>query len=489
MSSHPTQSDDAAAIAMKGVAMARQERYEQAVALFRRAIALDPKCRNAHRNLALALRKTWDSDGMVAAAREGLALDPGDAVLHTLLAEALRFQKRGAEALAHAEEAVRLAPEDADAWANLSLLYADMGNAARAADAAGKAVGLNPNMTQAHRSLVHTRKYTEAQMPHVRQMEDILSAGGLDVRGRAEICFALGKAYDDLGRFDEAFAHYRDGNRYIRGTFEFSMEPVRRNFDQFAAAAEVALPPVAPDDGPVPVFIVGMPRSGTSLVEQILASHPAVHGGGELDTLGRAQFRTRKLRPAQYAEQLKRLTAEELQVMARDYLSVLRRDAPHSARAVTDKMPLNFRFIPIIRILFPQAKIIHCRRDMRDVAISNFRALFGAHLPFAYDLDELASYIEAYEKLMNVFTRKYGDAIHTVQYEELVKEPEAGVRALLKFCGLPWDAACLDFHRNSRPVVTASNYQVRQPVYTHSIGTWRRYGANLQPYALFDLHK
>ncbi|HEY8191745.1 MAG TPA: sulfotransferase, partial [Alphaproteobacteria bacterium] len=387
----PSQKDDASAIARQGVALARQERYGQAIALFRRAIAIDPACENVHRNLALALRKNGNLDGVATAAREGLVHTPDDAALHTLLAESLRFQKKVEEALTHAERAVVLAPADADALANLALLYADMGDGARAADAAGKAVALSPTLTQAHRTLVHAHKYTEAELPHIAQMEALLEGRSLDVRRRADICFALGKAYDDLARYDDAFAHYLEGNRYVRGTFEFSMEPVERNFEQFAAAAEISLPVVMPDDGAVPVFIVGMPRSGTSLVEQILASHPDVHGAGELDALGRVQFRDRKLRPANYEAQLKTLGAVDMEAMARDYLSLLRTGAPPSARMVTDKMPLNFRFIPMIRALFPQAKIVHCRRDARDVAISNFRALFGAHLPFAYDLDETAA--------------------------------------------------------------------------------------------------
>ena len=229
-----------------------------------------------------------------------------------------------------------------------------------------------------------------------------------------------------------------------------------------------------------PIFVVGMPRSGTTLVEQILASHPRVHGAGELMLLHQSIL---DAFPAaddnDYHAALSDATAEKFQTIANRYLDGL---PDVDADRVTDKLPHNFLNIGMIRIMFPEAHVVHCRRDPRDTCFSIYKNLFGSigH-PYAYDLEELAHHHNGYAKLMQHWDKVLPGVVHTIDYEAIIDDQERTTRELLAACGLEWDPACLDFHKLSRPVATLSAQQVRQPLYRGSIGAWQNYEKMLKP--------
>ena len=232
----------------------------------------------------------------------------------------------------------------------------------------------------------------------------------------------------------------------------------------------------------VPVFIVGMPRSGTTLIEQILVSHPRVFGAGERQEFSEGVAKIRAPNGQGYPEAVPTLPSEQLRRLGQTYLNSVQSMAPRAER-ITDKMPENFRFLGLIHLALPNAHIIHASRDPRDVALSCFSIDFAEdHLPFTYDLSELGRYIRAYQVLMEHWRKVLpARVILNVQYEELVEDLEKGARRIVAHCGLEWDDACLDFHRTERVVQTASATQVRRPIYRTSVGRWREYGDLLKP--------
>jgi hypothetical protein len=231
----------------------------------------------------------------------------------------------------------------------------------------------------------------------------------------------------------------------------------------------------------LPVFIMGMPRSGTTLIEQILSSHRNVFGAGELKDFGNLVFAIRGADGAQYPECMRSLSREQLAELGISYLEALRRQAP-AAERIVDKMPYNFNFVGLIHLLFPNARIIHIRRDPRDIALSCFSLIFGEGHEFTYDLGALGRYIRAYEILMEHWRRVLpAEAMLEVQYEDIVEHLEEQARRIVRYCGLEWDDACLAFHKTERVVGTASVNQVRQPIYRSSIGRWRFYQSQMQP--------
>jgi hypothetical protein len=237
----------------------------------------------------------------------------------------------------------------------------------------------------------------------------------------------------------------------------------------------------AGDHSHTPVFVVGMPRSGTTLIEQILASHPKVFGAGEIRDFGRLMATLHAADGSEFPEFVGRLTTDQIRALGATYIQAIRPLAP-SAERIVDKMPSNFHNVGLIYLALPNARIIHARRDPRDIALSAFQSCFIDGHEFTYDLAELGRYIRAYEMLMQHWQRVLPQhAILEVQYEKLVDRLDDEARRIIDFCRLDWDDACLSFHKTQRPVHTASVNQVRQPIYRSSVGRWRHYEPFLQP--------
>jgi tetratricopeptide (TPR) repeat protein len=298
--------------------------------------------------------------------------------------------------------------------------------------------------------------------------------------------FAMGKALADLGDYDTAFHHLQVANALKRTTFAYdeaqrlaAMKHVADRFtpEFFRAHADHG------DTSWSPIFIVGMPRSGTTLLEQVLASHSQVFGAGELeafkDAIGQCA-KAQRVAPA-YPDLIGSMSSEQITELGRSYTKQVRALAPEAPRIV-DKMPLNFLFVGLIHLALPKAKIIHIRRDPLDTCVSCFSLLFTGHQPFAYDLGELGRYYRGYEEVMSHWHRVLPpDVMIDVQYEALVEDLEGTSRRALEHCGLPWEDSCRDFQQTRRPVRTASLMQVREPLYRTSLGSWRRYEKFLGP--------
>jgi tetratricopeptide (TPR) repeat protein len=321
----------------------------------------------------------------------------------------------------------------------------------------------------------------EAGHPDIARLETYLLEGGAQpLNDRTAVHFALGKAYLDAQDPARAFDHLRRGSRLKRDTFQYDASATAA---WMARIAEVFSPSLmtrlsgaeAGDPSSVPIFVVGMPRSGTTLVEQILASHPQVQGAGEL-----AALRLVADSAGAYPDSALQLSPDRVRAMGRQYMA---RIAPLLTRPrLVDKMPANFLYAGLIRLILPNARIIHCQRNAADTCLSCYTKLFAAEQLFSYDLAELGRFHRDYERLMAHWrTVLPADRLIEVHYEDVVDDLPAQARRMVEWLGLPWDEACLNFHETKRVVRTASLSQVRQPIYATSKGRWRRYAPYLGP--------
>lgn len=417
--------------------------------------------------------------------KQPLAADPGSLEAAMGLARGYERMGRTEQAVDAYRRIVRRWPGHIPARYLLGNLLKAQGKFDDAAVLYRRIIAEQPDYVQAHFTYSGIHRYSERTDPHIATMLSLLNSGALPEDKRILLAFALAKAFEDLQDYHEAFRYYELGNRLRRGTFHYDIESdaelihnIMGTFNRDAVARlRVEAPPSRR-----PIFIVGMVRSGTSLVEKILASHPAVHGAGELEhafALGVQLF----LDPALHYQfrPLDTYPASAFEAFGRTYLAKL--DALGSqAPRITDKLPFNMMMVGLIRAALPNATIIHCVRDARDTCVSIYRQNFATdNYRFAYDLTTIGQFHNLYRRLMRHWHETYPGAIHDVQYEALVRDPEPEIRRLLAACDLEWDDACLRFHATPGVVTTASFYQVRQPMYTDSVGAWQHYQDFLQP--------
>jgi tetratricopeptide (TPR) repeat protein len=455
-----------------------------------RAIELDRRLPEGHLHLGnslLALNALHEAD---AAYRAGLEIAPDHAALHTAHAMVERALGRLADAQASARRAFALRPDAADTLALLGSLAIDHGRFDDAEDWLRQALAIDPGLPEALASLTTLRKMSPADVPWRDAAERVL-ARGLAVAHAINLHHALGKYYDDVDDPDAAFRHHRTGNEIARRSrLSYNRaemtQRVTRTLEAFDRNALAALRPggLASER---PVFVVGMPRSGTSLTEQILASHPQVHGAGELlywifaaDAERAANPGQRAVNPEQRAVNPEQRAAM-IAGLGRAYLEGLATQAPDASRVV-DKLPVNFRNAGLIHAALPGARFVHIERNALDTCLSIYFQGFSAAHPYATDFGDLAHYYHEYRRLMAHWRSVLPpQTLLEVRYEDLVDDPEGWTRRMLTHIGLPWDPRCLEFHRTERPVLTASNWQVRQPIGKGSVGRWRRYERFIGP--------
>jgi tetratricopeptide (TPR) repeat protein len=475
--------EDAALHSDAGAALAAAGEYEQAIALFTRAIALQPGLAAAHNNLgnSLVALKRWAE--ATNAYRAALALDPDFPEAHGNLGNAALELLRPAEALAYFNAALAINPSLAEYhhYRGRALLFLGDLPAARAAHT--EAVRLAPGHAEYYGGLAVAQQL-EADDPAFHALLGLAETMGTQsLSACVTLHFALHRSLEHQGRHEEAFAHLLQGNALRRPLLTYDEPRALRYFSRVetvftpALLGRAAPVPAEPD---VPIFILGMPRSGSTLIEQILASHHDVFGAGELMYLSDTAA-TLGAGGLSYPENMLARSDAELAAAGAAYRARLRALAPDAPR-ITDKMPANFLHIGQLRLILPGARIIHTRRNPVDTCLSCFAQTFSEGQPFANDLGELGRHYRAYARLMAHWRRHLPTgAMLEVDYEDVVTDFEPQVRRILAFCGLDWDPACLDFHEHKRPVMTASAAQVRQKLYPHATGRAQPYGTLLQP--------
>jgi tetratricopeptide (TPR) repeat protein len=467
------------------IAFAAQKKLGHAAAAYRQAIDIRPDYAEAHSALGTALRAWGKLDDAIAAYRRAITLKPDFAEAHCNLGRALHDQGKSREAIDALRHGLLLDGSSAEAHNSLGLALRAVGKLSEGRAAVTEAIRLAPSSARYRRHLSEMIRFRNGD-GHLTEMERLLGEADTLAPGeRTDLHFALGKAYDDLGRHAEAAQQWLQGNALRRRDISYDaaavdevFERIRNVFSRDWLEARQGVGHLSA----IPVFVIGMPRSGTTLVEQILASHPQVFGSGETKYFADAIGEIEAARGVVYPDVASTLTGSDFADLGNRYLTESLRLARPGALHVTDKMPSNFLFAGLIHLSLPNAPIIHTVRDPVDTCLSCFSKLFTGELNYTYDLAELGRYYSQYQSLMAHWKRVLpAGAILDVCYEELVEDVEGQARCIVAHCGLEWDARCLSFQENDRPVRTASATQVRQPVYKSAVGRWRPYGAFLAP--------
>jgi tetratricopeptide (TPR) repeat protein len=468
----------------RAAALIGLERYAEAEAPLLRALEMMPARPETHRDLGWVLAKLGRYDEAVSYHRRAISLDPDDAAAHYALAATLYL----ADDLVGSEAAFRhardVAPDNARTWQGLGNVLRSSGRFEEALACFRRALELDPDLPETHQSLAATGQQATDQA-QLQRLRVLLANTSRQQSDRIAAGFALGMLLDNADRYDEAFPCFAEANTLHRqqraeAGEEFDAAAVRRQVDRltaigtpnfFSAAGSWGNPSQAP------VFIIGMPRSGTTLVEQIAASHSRVFGAGERpdidaisdDLLARHRGIPVEKWDAAFARELADRHVAHLQELG------------GGAVRVIDKMPDNIFALRLIAALFPSAKVILCQRDLRDVCLSCYFHWFTRGHLYSYDLADCGARALEVNRLANHWLRVLPLEILVVDYEKLVADLERESRRLIEFLGLDWEPACLDFHRTERPIHTASAWQVRQPLFSRSVGRWRHYEQHLKP--------
>lgn len=511
--------DDAEAHYNLGNTLLMLGRPDEAVASYRRALQIRPDDAEAHYNLANTLLMLGRPDEAEAGYRRALQIKPGNVLAYYNLGNILHERGRLAEAEASYRRALQIKPDSADIHTNLGNILQDMDRLDEAEASFRQALQIKPDHAEAHSNLgkllLDRGRLDEAEASFQRALQirpDYLivrlslalarkakaddenlaaliaaeqaarsSATPLPAEEAVLLHFALGKSYDDIGAHEKAFPHFLEGNRLKRAALKYEPNQAARHFasimQNFDKAALDRLR--GGDPSHLPIFILGMPRSGTTLVEQIVSSCPGVHGAGELSDL--KMVTQRNIEGIAFPDNLHLLDQARLAAWGAEYVAGLQLRASVASRVI-DKMPANFLTVGLIHLMLPNAKIIHVNRNPADTCLSCFTQLFKDGQEFSYDLAELGRYYVDYARLMEHWRKVLPEgAFLDVQYEDIVADQEAQSRRIIEYCGLEWNDACIDFHRNKRPVKTASMAQVRQPMYKSSVERWRSYEKFLGP--------
>ncbi|MBZ9958874.1 tetratricopeptide repeat-containing sulfotransferase family protein [Mesorhizobium sp. BR1-1-14] len=467
-----------------GTVMRDLGRVAAAADFFRGAVALRPDQLAARDNLGSSLKQLGQFEGAEEIYRGTVARNPFHFRARIGLAETLQEAGRLDEALAVFREALSIRPKDAELLHGLGVGLMEKGELDEAADLFRQALAADPGMARAWLMLTQVKRQKERdaeltgmEAQHAKALPDSLA--------RMQLAFGLGKVNDDLKDYNRAFDYFAEGNAIRRKGIDYDAEKTRAEFEAMKTVFDRDFfqkhrPSPISDD--TPIFVVGMPRSGTTLVEQIIASHPQVYGAGELGILKTAVGRQfPATMPGGFPWGVSDAPDTDFAEAGRAYLDMLHARYPHM-RHVTDKMPGNFLLVGFIHMMMPKARIIHCARDAAATCLSIYKVHFrGDSHRYGYDLGELADFHNLYTDIMAHWHKVLPGVVHDVRYEDFVADQEGQSRALINYLGLPWDDAVLSFHQTDRPVRTASAAQVRQPMYQGSVDLWKRYGDRLKP--------
>ena len=473
---------DVAAIRMLAELAGRIGRYRDAENLLRRALELAPKFLAARSNLATVLHRQARTEEALAELDLLLAAEPDSPTHNNLKAAALGRIGDYEEALGLYERVLAVSPAYPKIWMSYGHVLKTVGRQEDSIVAYRQALALKPDLGEVWWSLANL-KTVKFDAADIAKMQQALTQERLSAEDRFHLDFALGKALDDQKDADGAFAHYAAANALRREQLDYDPSDISRQVDRAIGLFTPAFFEARQDSGcdaPDPIFILGMPRAGSTLIEQILASHSQVEGTMELPDIPALATRTGE-GPQRYPSSLNDLSPEALKALGEDYLQRTRIQRKQGRPFFIDKLPNNWLYTAFIHLILPKAKIIDARRDPMDCCFSNFRQHFARGQSFSYSLEDMGQYYGDYVRLMRHLDETLPGRVHRVIHEDLLDEPETQIRALLDHLGLPFEAACLQFHETKRAVRTASSEQVRRPINRDGVGQWRPYEAHLRP--------
>jgi len=472
-----------------GLILADQKKNEEAMRCYEKGIKIDPTYGMIYNNIAFLFFKDKTADSLKKAEsfyKKAIALDKKIPEPHNNLGSLYDHLDKLEDAIECFKKAIDINPKFSYAHYNIGSVYISIGKFNEAKKYLKESIKLNPNFIIAHRSLSRITKYTEND-EHFKWLKKIYSNTNTDDKEkRVELGFALGKAYEDIKNFDKSFAHYKEANSLHREKIDFSLKLEKEKFDEIKSTYNKKLFDKYKNTGctdSTPIFIIGMPRSGTTLIEQILSSHSKVFGADELEfipNLIEKNFGDKKIRL--YFEGIVNYDKDNFKKIGEEYITKMKAISNNSDKA-TDKLPINFLHAGFIKLILPKSKIVHCYRNPKDNCLSLFKNHFsGKKIKFAYDMNEVVEYYNLYNDLMKHWKNLLPDFIYNIKYESLISNTKTVIQNLLEDCNLVWTNDCLNFHNNKRRIKTASDVQARNKIYSNSIDSWKNYEKYLNEY-------
>jgi len=492
-----------------GLIFVQQQKFNDALTCYKKGIKADPNFSMIYNNLGLLyFHQKNDKIKAEEYYKKSISLDQKIPEPYNNLASIYKSLDKFDEAITYYKKAIEINPNFVTSYHNLGTIYVSLGNFTEAKNKFEKALEIDPNYSVSHRTLSRLIKYTDTN-DHFKQLKQIYEklnqkknttkkdyvkspadpqnssiykdAKALD---KINIAFALGKAYEDIKNFDKSFNLYNEANTLYKEKSNFSLKKEKERFAKIKDTFHKNLYEKYKNTGSSdesPIFIIGMPRSGTTLVEQILSSHPKVFGGDEriiIPQLLQKNFGHNDLKL--YFENILDFDKKKLKIIGEEYINEMKLISKNS-EIFTDKLPENFLWVGFIKLILPKSKIIHCLRNPKDNCLSLFKNHFpSGRMDYCYDLNDTVEYYNLYYDLMNFWYQLLPNFIYTIKYENLISKTEPEIRNLLKVCNLTWDKKCLNFYKNTRIIKTASDVQARNNIYSSSVNSWRKYEKHLK---------
>ena len=473
-----------------GLIFAGQKKESEAIEYYNKGLKIDPNYALIYNNLGLIYVNKKSNEDLKKSEnfyKKSISLDKKIPEPHNNLGSLYNSLSKYDEAINCYKNAININPKFSAAHYNLGKVYITIGKFDEAKNHLREAIELNSDFTHAHRALSRILKYNNKEK-HLEELEIAYRKSSEDSDSKMGLAFALGKAHEDIKKFDSSFKLYEEANFIQRKRIKFSINDEQDRFNKIKSCFTEDLFSKFHKSGcenKNPIFILGMPRSGTTLVEQIISNHPDVFGADEVDfipSLIQKHFGHHNLNIFYQANELTNLKSENLKMIGNEYIDKMNK-LSNNRIITTDKLPINFFWIGFIKLILPKAKIIHCCRNSKDNILSIFKNHFpGGKVSFAYSLKEIIEYYNMYADLMKYWNSKLPNFIHNIKYENLISDTRTSIENLLKFCDLTWSNKCLNFHNNNRPIQTASDVQARSKIYSTSINSWKNYEKHLEKY-------
>ena len=453
-----------------GLILTAQNRVDEAIKVYEKGAKIKPKFAMIYNNLGTIYKTQNNYSKAEDFYKKSIKIDNKIPEPYNNLGNLYSSLNNLKESIKYYKKAISINDKFFISFYNLATILMSVGDNESAKKYFQECLEINPGFYSAHRNLSNIIKYTKDHS-HFKQMKN-LYAQNINKQDKSELAFSLAKAFDDIKDFKNAYIYYKEGNDLRRKNINFSIKQEKENFDEIKTIFNEKLfkkHPTSKNLSSKPIFILGMPRSGTTLIEQILSSHKDVYGGDELD------FLPKIAKKYLFNDQNNQLNQMILNKMGLQYLNNINEISP-SSKKFTDKLPINFKFIGLIKLILPNATIINCNRNPSDVCFSIYKNYFvNTNLNFAYELKEIVSYYNLYDDIMKYWESILPKFIYNIKYENVIKNPEKEIRLILEKCNLNWDSNCLKFYNNKRPIKTASNNQARKQIYTTSINSWKNY--------------
>ena len=456
-----------------------ERNFKQAITFYQQALSATPNIAIGHLNLSFCYLQLGKLDESEQSCLNALTVMPSFPQAEDHLGQIYIAKDELAKAVALFEKQLKVNDRNVKALYTLGNIVKSQGKLEKAKAYYQQAITIYPEYSQAHFTFATINKYVDKNDPHIALMQEQYNKANLPIENKIQLSFALSKVYDDLQDYSQAFNYLKTGNDLRHARNHYSIESDKAFIENIIATFtkdSVEKITLNSQHSSKPIFIIGMPRSGTTLVEKVLASHSKVHGAGELEHFFKYSTEDFLTENNNFLfAPLDQYPKEKLEKIGQEYLKQLE-SINSDAEYITDKLPFNMLMVGFIKLAFPNAKIIHCVRNAKDNCMSIFKRNFTTdNYRFAYNLKTLGQFHKLYQRLMEHWHKSFPDSIYDIEYEVLIKNPETEIKKLVKACDLDWEDSCLDFHRTEAVIKTASAYQVRQPIYDTSVGLWQKY--------------